>query len=414
MEVTKQIHANGLRSIVVNAPEAQSATVMFLVAVGSRFETPDQAGLAHFVEHTLFKGTKLRPNSKAISMEMESLGGSSNAFTSYDYTGYYIKAPEVNFEKSFEILADMFKNSLFSEEEIEKERGVIVEEIRMYEDRPTSKVSQTWLANHFLGNSLAEEITGSIESVKAMKRQQFFDFLKDNYYAENVLVVASGKVDEARITRMIEQHCLDIPSLAGRPKSSFELFTYAANPARKTEIFINKDVEQTHVVLGGPSIHRDDPRRYALQVANTVLSGGFGSRLFQVIRDELGLAYYVYSRLMSFQETGVFQIGMGVDSTRRDEAIKAAKQEVLKIVEGQFTQAEFERARNYLLGNLVTELETSDDLASFYGMQELLQTSKFTIAEVKEKILAVTLNDIREVTQEVFNPDNFTLAVISK
>jgi len=414
MEIIKQKYTNGVRSLSVLTSDTQAVTIMFLVKVGSRYENPAEEGLAHFVEHTLFKGTNKRPSSKQIGMEIESLGGTSNAFTSYDYTGYYIKAPAINFVESFEILADMFKNSQFSQDEIAKERGVIIEEIKMYEDRPTSKVAEAWSRNFFQNSTLGLEITGTIDSVKQMKQQQFFDFMAKHYYGENVLIVIAGNIDQTIVEKLINGNCSDIPAQADRVTSAFAPFKFEQDPNRKKYLKIIKDVEQTHVILGGLAINRNDPRRFALQVANTILANGFGSRLFQVIRDELGLAYYIYSRLANYEDTGVFQIGLGVDSTRVEEAINAVKKELTSITNGDFTDAEFRRAKNYLLGNLITELETSEDIASYYGMQDLLQTERLTIAEVKEKILSISLNDIHEICAELFFEDNYHLAVLAK
>jgi predicted Zn-dependent peptidase len=412
MEIINRSYANGLRSLSVISKDAASVTIMFLVKVGSRYEVAGEEGLAHFVEHTIFKGTSKRPSSKAISMEMESLGGSTNAFTSYDYTGYYIKAPSEHFEQNFEILSDMFNNSLFASEEIAKERGVIIEEIRMYEDRPTSKVSQDWLQNFFQENPLAREITGTIDSVSAMQREQFQGFLQKHYYAENILVVVAGNFEQSQAEELIGKYCLQIP--AKKTDSAFEPFSFGPNPKREKLLKIKKEVEQTHVVTGGIGIRRDDPRRFALQVANTMLSGGFGSRLFQVIRDELGLAYYVYSRIMNFAETGVFQIGMGVDSKRVDEALAATNKQLHEIIDGNYTEAEFTRAKNYILGSLTTEIETSEDIASFYGMQELLQTEILTIEETRKRILGVSHADVHEICTEIFVPENFYTAILSR
>ncbi len=417
MQIIKKKYKNGLRNLNVLTQDTQAVTIMFLIAVGSRYENKDEKGLAHFVEHTIFKGTKKRPSSKQIGMEIESLGGSSNAFTSYDYTGYYIKVPAVNFLSSFEILSDMFKNSLFSAKEIEKERGVIIEEIRMYEDRPTSKVAQVWFQNFFQDNNLGENITGKIENIKTIKQSQFFEFINKHYYAENVLLVISGNVDEGQINKGIEKFCMDIPSYKQKSKdevnkSNFEKFEFQETEKRKKNIEIEKQVEQAHIVLGGKGIKRDDESRFAFQVANAILASGFGSRLFQVIRDELGLAYYIYSKISAFEETGVFTIGLGVDKGRVDKAIEAVKEQLKQIKETNFTKKEFERAKNYLLGNLVTELETSDDIASFYGMQELLQTKQYSLQETKEKILHVSLEDISEITNQVFNEENYYTAIL--
>jgi predicted Zn-dependent peptidase len=415
MEVIDKTYSNKLRSLSVLSQDTQAVTVMFLVGVGSRYETESEAGLAHFVEHTLFKGTKKRPSSKQIGTEIESLGGSTNAFTSQDYTGYYIKSPAVNYENTFEILADMFKNPLFDEQEIEKEKGVIVEEIRMYEDRPPSKVSQEWMSNYFTGNNLGKDIAGTIDSVKAMKREQFLQYMNKHYYAENILVVVAGNVEQQQVEDMVTKHCQDIqPLQEGKKASHFTPFRPSADLQRPKQISIEKDVQQTHIVMGGQSIERDNDMRFALQVANAILGEGFGSRLFQVIRDELGLAYYVYSRLMSFNETGVYQIGMGVDSSRADQAMEAVKKQISEVVSGKFSKEEFERAKNYILGRIITDMETTEDIAGYYGMQELLNKEKYTIEEARKRIENVSIEEVIHVSEKIFVVDDLYSAILSR
>lgn len=390
--------------------ETEAVTVMFLVKVGSRYEAPDESGLAHFVEHTLFKGTVSRPSSKDIGMEIESLGGSSNAFTSYDYTGYYIKAPAKNFKQTFTVLSDMFMNSTFEPKELERERGVIIEEIKMYEDRPPAKVSQIWTRNFFQNNTLGLDIAGTIDSVRHMKREQFLQFLKKHYYAENVLVVIAGNVKQQEVEEMVNGICLAIPGKGDQPASTYEPFSFEQNPARQREIVVNKDVEQAHLMLGGLALARNHELRFAQQVANGILGAGFGSRLFQVIRDDLGLAYYVYSRITGFDDTGVFQIGMGVDATRVEEAISATKTELSRMVKGEFSEAELERSKNFIIGNVVTELETSEEIASFYGMQELLERDQLTIEETKRRIESVDRESVLQIFNQLYREDNYFLA----
>ena len=418
MKIINQTYPNGLRSLSVLSKDTQAVTVMFLVAVGSRHEEVGEEGLAHFVEHTIFKGTSKRPSSKVIGMEIESLGGSSNAFTSYEYTGYYIKAPAGNFTKTFDIISDMFQNSIFDENELNKEKGVIIEEIKMYEDRPTSKVSQIWSQNFFQDSKLGKEITGSIQSVSDMKRDKFFEFMKKHYYGENILIVVAGNADQSEIESLVEKHCMDIPNFqaSGNTKKT-QTYTddFNSQPSYSPEkrIILGKDVQQTHVILGGKSFPKEHPDRYKLQVVNSLLAEGFGSRLFQVIRDELGLAYYIYSRLSSFREVGVFNVGMGVDTKRVDEAIDAVKKELREILDSNFTKEEFERAKNFLLGNIITDLESSEDIATFYGMQELLQKETHTIEDVKQNISSVNFDDVYDIASQVFQEDAFYTAILS-
>lgn len=414
MDINLKTHKNGLRSLRVLSKDTQVATVMYLVKVGSRHELPEEAGLSHFVEHTIFKGTEKRPDTKQIGTEIESLGGTSNAFTAQDYTGYYIKSPAQNFEHTFEILSDMFLNSQFKEEHVKKEKGVIVEEIKMYEDRPISKVSQEWQKNFFLDHNLGKDIAGTIESVNAMHRQQFFDYMQKHYYAENVLLVIAGNVDESKVDEMVDKYCMQIPSVNKGNESQSNEFIFKPDETRQRKVRLPKDVQQTHLLLGGLGLNRDHEDRFAMQVTNSILGNGFGSRLFQVIRDELGLAYYVYARSLTYDEVGVFQIALGVDPSREEEAIDAVKKQLEILKEGELSAEEIDRAKNYLLGNLTTELETSDDIASFYGMQELLNKKRFTIDEMRSEIMKIQKDDIVRVSSKLFHEENYYLAAVAK
>lgn len=416
MQITKKTFSNGLRALHVASTDAQSVTIMFLVAVGARYEQENEAGLAHFVEHTLFKGTTRRPSSKQLSMEIESLGANTNAFTSYEYTGYYIKTPAENFVPAFDILADLFQHPLFEEKELALEGGVIVEEIRMYEDRPTAKVAQEWNRNFFGSNNLAKDLAGTIESVKGMKKEQFQNFVAKHYNAENTLLVVAGNVDWSNVEAQVEQLCLSIPSRSEKqlPASEYTKFSEDQAQGKKIKLFIEKDLEQAHIVLGGTSLNNDDPKRFALQMANTILGSGFGSKLIQLLREELGLAYYVYSHISGYRDTGVYQIGMGVDQNRVNEVLSVVQKLLAEYRAGQFSAEEFTRAKNYLLGSMVTELETSEDIAMYYGMQELLQTDKLDINQVKERIKAVTREDVLAIVNEIYREDNLYQAVLSR
>lgn len=403
MDLTRKTLESGLRLVNVKVPDLQTVTVMCLVGVGSRFEKDSERGLAHFVEHTIFKGTKSRPSANQIALEIELLGGSTNAFTSYDYTGYFIKAPRENFSASYEILADMVQNSLFAEPEIDRERGVISEEIRMYEDRPPSKVSQLWQQNYFEGNALGLDIIGTQDSIAAMRPEQFRKFIEKHYYPENMVIVTAGQVSTAEATELATEYYQNLPT----KQTASEFSEVEGSYTGDRELEFTKPVEQAHVIIGGRGFPRQFERRYELQVANALLGNGFGSRLFQVIREELGLAYYVYSRLSGFADTGTFNIGMGVDPKRRRQAIDRTQAELAKLAAGEFSDSELDRARNILLGNLTTELEASDELASFFGIQELLQTDDLTLAELRSRIANVSRQDVQQIYAELFDPEQY-------
>lgn len=394
-------HENGLQSLFVRDTNTQSVTIMVLVRIGSRYESKAKSGLAHFVEHTIFKGTQKRPSSKQIGMEIELLGGLSNAFTSYDYTGYYIKVPKYNFAKAFEILADMVRNSMFSEVEIEKERGVIIEEIRMYEDLPKSKVASVFAANMFKGNMLGEDIAGSVDSVTSLKRNDFLEFVKTNYNGGNILLSLSGNFEEMEANKLISDYYSDLPKGKGSSFNKAKRYNL-----RSTQIHHKKQLEQTHIVMGGFGYERKTEKKFGLKIGNSILSYGFGSKLFQVIRDELGLAYYVGSSHDSFEEIGTFDVSMGVANSKKEEAVNAVLEQLLQLKQGKFTDDELLRAKNFLIGALTSELETSDEIASWYGLQQLLQHEIILLDDYIKSIAAISRDDVVEAWAPMLKPEN--------
>ncbi|MFQ5492598.1 MAG: M16 family metallopeptidase [Candidatus Dojkabacteria bacterium] len=404
MRIEKKTLKNNLRALLVHDVNSPSVTILALVGIGSRYENKNASGLAHFVEHTIFKGTSKRPTSRKIGMDIELLGGTSNAFTSYDYTGYYIKVPKHNAMQAFEILTDMVKNSLFAETEIEKERGVISEEIRMYEDIPRAKIRQIFNSTLFRDNPLGRDIAGSIKSVAGLKRETFLEFVEENYTGENLLLSLGGGFDITEVESFINDNYGDLS--AGK-KATFEKMSRVK--LKKKVKFTTKKLEQTHIVMGGFGYQRNFEKRFAYQVGNAMLSSGFGSRLFQVLRDELGLAYYVSSAISSFADIGRFTISMGVDNSKAVKAINAVINELNNLKSGNFSGEELKRAKNFLIGSLTTQLETSDDVASWYGLMALLKEEFLTSDEIIKKIAKVSQDEVIEVWREVLNNDNLLI-----
>ncbi|MBD3362116.1 hypothetical protein GF362_00165 [Candidatus Dojkabacteria bacterium] len=404
MSVSLEKLENGMRVLYIPQESMLSTTIMILVKVGSRYEDKVNNGIAHFVEHMFFKGTKKRPSSKAIGMAIERIGGNSNAFTSFDYTGYYIKVPKENLSEALKILADLMKNGLFKQEEIEKERGVIKEEIRMYEDNPMRKVSSLWFSEFFGDTPLGRDIAGTIESVDSMDRKFFMDFVDKYYVGDNILLTVSGGTEKEKTKELIIKNFSDLPNGSSKKFQNYE------KQERKSKIKnFHKPLEQSHLILGGYSFPRDYQNKYTLKVGQAILSQGFGSRLFQVIRDKLGLAYYIYSKHQNLEEIGVFQIGLGVENSKVKLAVRALIEELRHIFKGNFDQEELERAKNYLLGGLVTDMENTDDFAVWYGLQELLMNRYDTIDEVKKQILGVQKNDVIDEMQKIYSGQNLLL-----
>lgn len=408
MKVEKFELANKLRLLTVPDKNSNSVSVLVLVGVGSRYEEKSVSGLAHFVEHMFFKGTKKRPTSKDIAMAMEKIGGSSNAFTSHDYTGYYIKTPKEQFDKALEIMADMIQNGLFRIEEIERERGVIIEEIRMYEDRPMNKVRQVWLENFFGDTPLGRDIAGSIDTVSNMTQANFKDFVKNEYTGENMVVAIAGGIESEYVRAKVEER---FNNLKIGEKTVYE--KYSKKVVEPSIHNLCKPIEQSHLFLGTYGHERSYKNRYALSVANTILSEGFGSRLFQEIRDKLGLAYYVYAGFDSFDEIGVFNIGMGVENSKVNSAVEAVMTQLREVINGKFDDEELERAKNYMLGSLITEMEASDEIAAWHGLQELLLEKVETIDEVKKEIEKIDREIIVQEMHKVFDGQSMLLASVS-
>lgn len=398
---------NKLKTLVVEDASSPSVAILLLVGVGSRYEGDKVNGVAHFVEHTIFKGTEKRKNSAEIGMEVETLGARMNAFTAQDYTGYYIKAPKEHFGQCLEVLADMFLNSKFEEREIEKERGVIIEEKRMYEDQPMDKVVDIFNENLFRSHELGRDIVGSIKTIKAIKRADIKNFIS-KYSAGNTIAIVAGSVDKNQVEDGLKQ-------ALGRmkPKNEGKLNLFSPREIKKEIYNLKKEVNQTHLMLGGIAPSRLDGDRFIFMVADSILAKGFRSRLFQVIRDELGLAYYIYSRFQQYQEVGSFGIGMGVENSRANEAVHAVLNQMNEVSEGEFSEDELTRAKNYLIGQLTIGLETSDDIALWYGLQLLLNKEVLSIEEVKKKILAVSREDIIRVFSYYIHDENLVLAGVS-
>lgn len=408
MEYKSKVLSNGLKSLVIDEADSLSVTILILVRVGSRFEKEENAGVAHFVEHTIFKGTTKRPKTKEIAMEVEKLGAMMNAFTSYDYTGYYIKIPKEKFIPAFEVLADMFLNSTFKQEEIEKERGVILEEMNMYDDQPMEKVTDVFASHLFANHPLGREIIGTKQSIKSIQRKDFLQFIDKYYGGENTMAVVSGGIDPDEAMNAVEKYLGNIPS-----KKFAKIDEFKTHDLNQKVVNLTRPISQSHLMLGGYALPRGSKDKYVLKVANAIFAKGFGSRLFQVIRDELGLAYYVYSQINEFEEVGSFNIGLGVENSKVQSAVSAVLKELNSLAKGDFTEEEIERAKNYLIGNLTTGLESSDDIGLWYGLQYLLDNEIKTVEEVKQKIRSVEKEQIMQVWSGLVKPDNLLLASVS-
>jgi len=398
---------NGLRIITAPNDNSLAATVLVLVEAGSKYETKEINGLSHFLEHMCFKGTEKRPRSIDISSELDGIGASYNAFTSMEYTGYYAKAEPRRFDNILDIVSDTYLHGIFDQKEIDKERGVIIEEINMYEDLPMRRV-QDLFTNLLYGDQPAGwDVQGRKEVIQKLNREDFIAYKDKHYLAQSTLVVAAGKFNEDEAVEKIKAAFALIKAGDKQAKIKTE------ESQQKPEIFLkNKKSDQTHLVLGTRAFDIFDQRKYALQVLADILGGGMSSRLFQKIREEMGAAYYVRAESDLFTDHGYLSASAGIDHSKIEPVIGAILGEFRRFTKEAVGGEELQRAKDHLVGHLFLSLETSDEISGFYGGQEILTRQLVAPEDLAQKIQAVTADEIMAVAKDVFQNQKLNLAII--
>ena len=400
---------NGIRVRAVYVPGNPTVTFGILVGAGSRHETESEAGIAHFIEHNVFKGTTKRPSSQLISNAIESVGGIHNAFTGVEYTGFWAKAESHQFSTLLDVVSDLFLNPLFPEKELEIERGNVIEELNMYEDMPQYKVDDAFSTLVFPNHPLGRKVVGTKETLRSFKREDLLAFRAKAYDPRQIVVIAAGDFDVNEYFRRCRELFGDFKSLSNLETLPFEI----TSPGPQV-IVIPRKLDQAHLIMGFYGLAQNDEREEMLAVGNEILGGArsLSSRLFHRIRGELGLAYYVHSDDQSFAETGVWAAAAGVTTSKLLESVRAILDEFTKIATEPVTDEELSRAKAHLKGQLAFGLETSNGLWKFFGMQELVKNKVETPEEVAIKIDAVTKEDIEKLGKELVRRDRLTLAVL--
>ena len=403
----KHILPNGLRVVLVPQPESLATTVLVLVEAGSKYETKNINGVSHFLEHLCFKGTKKRPTALSISSELESVGAVSNAFTGQEVTGYYSKVRSEKLDVILDIISDIYLNPVFNEKEIEKEKGVVIEELNMYEDTPMRRVSE-FFVNLLYGDQPAGwDIGGTKEVIKSLRKEEIVKYRSRHYVAKATTVVVAGAFNEAEVFNKVKNLFSGIPTDLKFAKVKTK--EYQTKPAVLVK---HKESDQTHIVIGFRAFDMFDKRRYALDVLADILGGGMSSRLFQKVREELGAAYYVKAGADLFTDHGFFAVAAGLDNRRCHEVIKAILEEFRKIVSRPVSAADLAKSKNHLTGRLMIELETSDELASFYGQQEVFYKKMMTPKELLKRIESVSAKDVFNVAKDIMKNKHLNLALI--
>lgn len=401
--------ANDLKVITIPIPSLQSATVTLWVGVGSRYENEKISGISHFMEHMVFKGSQRRPSAKEIAEAVDAIGGEFNAATSKHWTNFYIKARAEVLEKAFDVLSDMVLAPLLKKEDIEREKGVIIEEMAMYEDTPVMKISDVFEQLIFKGNPLSRDIIGTKKSVKSITRYDFERYRKRHYYADNMLMTVAGGVREAEVLALAQKYFGELKSkdkvVSGKFKSKQRRPRVKLHPKKK---------EQAHFVLGFLANPMGSQDRFIESVLAGVLGQGMSSRLFSEVREKRGLAYSIRTYLDRYLDTGYIGTYAGVDVKRVDEAIKVTLDQHYGLASGLYklSEKELAKAKEYLKGHLALSLENTKDVNSFFGVKELILGKVETPEEVFAGIDKVTKSDLVKLAKKLFVPERLNLAII--
>lgn len=397
-----------MRVILAPQKNTKAVTLLVLFKVGSRFEPAPLAGASHFIEHMMFKGTSRRPTTLDISRELDGVGAEYNAFTSKDLTGYYVKSAGEHLELGLDILSDMLLNSKFDPKEFKREKGVIVEEIRMYFDNPMFHIEDMIEESVFQGSTLGRNITGSSKSVLKMSREELLNF-KNNYYnAGRTVVVAAGNITDNAL-ELIKKYFEDIEEK--RRTKTFEEFKQIQNKSRFKNLV--KKTEQVQLAIGFPAYRYLDKKLPALNLLSVIFGGTMSSRLFTEVRERRGLAYFVRTEVQPYEDTGIFTIRAGLDPKRLEEATQVISKEIYKIKKDGVTEGELRRAKKTVEGRTALSFEDSSAVASFYGRQEVLDEKIKTLEEKLEEFRKVKVDDAGKAANEIFNRNKLSLAIIS-
>ncbi|OGM56107.1 hypothetical protein A3E46_01465 [Candidatus Woesebacteria bacterium RIFCSPHIGHO2_12_FULL_46_16] len=401
---------NGLKVVVSPMPNLESATLTVWVKTGSRFEDARTNGISHFLEHMVFKGSKKRPTAKEIAEVVDSIGAETNAGTSKDWTNFYIKAHAGHLEKAFDVLSDMILNPILKEEEIEREKGVIIEELAMYEDTPMIRIGDIFEQLIFDKTPLGRDIGGTPNTVKNIMQDDFIRYRKRYYYAENMLLTVAGKVKRNKVVRLAEKYFGELKKGGLEGKE-----TKIKGGQKGSQLKLHsKKKEQAHFILGFRGNPRGYKGRFAEAILSVILGGGMSSRLFTEVRERRGLAYAVKTETQRYQDTGYMGTYAGVDVVRVDEAIKVVLDQHYGLADGRYpiSSPELTKAKEYLKGHMALALEDTKGVNEFFGESELFLKKIETPEEVFKAVDKVTIEDVLFEAKKLFVPKKLNLAII--
>jgi len=397
---------NGLTIISERMDHVRSASVGIWVRSGSRHEAAPLNGISHFIEHTLFKGTRSR-TSREIAVESDAIGGHVDAFTSREVASYYVKVLDEHLARAFDLLADLVTSPLFADEELDRERNVVTEEIKMVGDTPDDLVHEVFVANFWPDHPLGRSILGTVDTLATFNHERVVNYFSGVYVPRNLVVAGAGNLEHERFVDMVGGY---LSSLEDRPAN---LTASAPSPAKR-RIVLDKDLEQAHLVLGTccPSMTSAD--RYSVHVLNVILGGGMSSRLFQTIREEHGLAYAVYSGVNAYTDAGYLSVYAATSPDQVTDVIRLSIEEFNKFKSEPVSEAELQRAKDQLKVSIMLSLESTSARMSNLARQEIFFGRQFTLDEILERINRVTRSDVQRVAGEIFDSDELAITAVGQ
>lgn len=402
--VNRSLLTNGVRVISQRIPHSYSVSIGFWVLGGSRYERPEFNGVSHFIEHLLFKGTERR-TAFEIARETDSIGGFMNAFTGREFVCYYAKVLEDYLPRAVDLLADIFLNSRFPEEEIDNERKVILQEIRMLEDAPDDHLHDLFHRNFWDGHPLGLPIIGSTDSIQGMSRQFLLDYKRDTYRGGDIVITAAGMVDHQALVEMLAPLFESVQEGSARPACTPPVYSKRCCKS-------DRDLEQMLFCLGTKGLAQNHPGRHDAQVLNTLLGGSMSSRLFQEVREKEGLAYSIYSYLASHSDTGALVISSGTSCEKFPQVMDILLRELRKLKKEPPSEEELSSARQQLKGNILLSLESSDNIMSKLAKNEIYLGGYQPVEQVIAGFSAVTRESLLDLCNELFDESQFTLQLL--
>jgi predicted Zn-dependent peptidase len=399
---------SGLPVLTAPVEGTASVTVMVFAGAGSRYEVNGERGISHFLEHMFFKGGKKYKTTQEVSAAIDSVGGDFNAFTAKEYAGYYVKVAAEQSDLACDVLSDMLLHASFPPEEIDKERGVIMEEERMYQDTPMYRAGWDFEELMFGNHPLGWDTIGTEEVIKSVTQADFQRHKDELYSADNLVLAFSGKITEEEAMAFAQKY---FAAIGGKHARSFEPFKEYGT---KKVYLRTKNTEQSHLVLGVPGVSSQDKDHFPQKLLSVILGGNMSSRMFLNIREAKGLCYYISTETDSYMDAGALSTRAGVDQSRLEEAVKLIRHEYDVCAKDGVTEDELQRAKNYLKGKIVLSLEDSEELAHYYGKQELLYPEVRSIEQYFAKIDEVTKAQVDAIAARLLKPENLRLVIIGK